>query len=793
MDDSRSINQTNTTGDVSGQLAPEQAPISLISPSSNENLGFANFETLDQFAVNVAEGTASQFLYPSPTDAMSWTWMHENAFLSDETNVSMLSLVSADIGFPVDLCHGVGGVTAVGEQGQPQHQAMTDAYTSGLPTTELSLIPTTTDAPAADGAALEHLSEVPDSVNGGIAQTHQSQAVSRQSWCRREVVEDLVLTASTGVALSDSKDRQRPWPSASAKVAAAFQFLGSPEDKLDDDTTALATFVDLYFQHFHPLWPLLSLQQLDYNGIHPLLFLTLSSIGAMYRGRLSCEYGSMMHTVLCDRLTAPLEFEKRDDRADFVWLAQTRLLTQVAALYFGRHKAFSFAQHLGVLLIAQVRKLDLFSHVWYRNRMELFYRVRGIWSDEERLAVWLEAESRKRLAFGVFRGDTFTSIVLGTKPLISLDEIDLEFPACGVIWGGPAVSARQALDIIDHEHRISSKPLIASDAFHILMDRVEVLPSLEPLTHELLLFGLQQPLWRFSRDDRLFERLTGNSHVDQMIGGSGAPAPSSLLSTGLGVTRPRRRDSTVAETESLDTLSRDMTDLKDERERLLSALQKWERALPVVKTFVRNEWDRSFILSSLILFHMGHMRLLAPVADIHQIQYRLADSRPVEDEALRRISQWAHLPQARIAAGRANSIWSLVTREVRGLTQNQDIQRSRVNLLAYVGLHHGAALFWAFVGCRREKSEREWFSEIGYGECSPSQPSSSSKSWNDNDDDDGNIDSDSENNEQPTHAQLFYRFVDVYRLVGAGRWSSFAEAAKVLAENKFPKPDHGTT
>lgn len=798
MDGSENISQDNIVSDSSGHIAPDQAPMTWLSPSWNEHQPLGGLAALNQFTVNggsgsgSGNGTASQFFYPSPTDAMSWTWMHENAFLSDETNASMMSLVSADIGFPVDLCQVV-AVAPVSEKDQQQHEVMNEASVDGLhAAADLPLAPTTNDsAAAADGAGLEHLSEARSGLDGPTAQTQRTHAIYRQTCCRREVIDDLVSAASRHIAHSDAQKRRCDWSSASKRVAAAFQFLHSPEDKLGDDTTALATFVELYFEHFHPLWPLLSLQQLDYDSIHPLLFLTLSSIGAMYRGRLSCEYGSMMHTALCERLTGPLEFEfdKCDERSNLVWLAQARLLTQVAALYFGQHKAFSFAQHLGVLLVAQVRKLDLFSHLWYRDRMELFRRVRGVWPDEERLGVWLEVESHKRLAFGIFRGDTFTSIMLGTKPLISLDEIDLEFPACSAIWSGPAVSTRQALDIIDHDQRISPQPLLASDAFHIMMDRDEVLPPLEPLTHELLLFGLQQPLWRFSRDDRLFERLTGSSPVDMRNGGGGGPAPGSLLSAGLAATRPRRRDSTVAETESLDTLSREMADLQDERQRLLSALQKWERALPIVKTFVRNEQDRSFILSSLILFHMGHMRLLAPVADAHRIQYRLADSRSVDGESLRCLSRWAHLPQARLAVGRASSIWSLVTREVRGLAQ------SRVNLLAYVGLHHGAALLWAFVGCRKDKSEREWLSEVGYGEYSPSQPSLSGESYNDENNDtdvDGEGDGDANGNgdgetSQPTHAQLFQRFVDVYDLVGAGRWSSFAEAAKVLTENEFPK------
>ncbi|KAL2204763.1 hypothetical protein CC79DRAFT_1398995 [Sarocladium strictum] len=587
---------------------------------------------------------------------------------------------------------------------------------------------------------------------------------SNRGWSKRDVIADLVSTASATSFTTDPQQRRAYWSSASTKLAAVFKFGDSPEDGIHEESEALATFVDLYFDQFHPLWPLVSLQEFDYGSIHPLLFLTLSSIGAMYKGKLSGEYGSLMHTALCHRLTMPLEFEMGNDNHDFVWLAQARLLTQVAALYFGQHKAFSFAQHLGMLLVAQVRKLDLFSQCWYRKRMDLFHRYKNNSSDEVRLSLWLEVETRRRLAFGIFRVDTFTSIVLGTKPLISLDEIHLEFPACNSVWTGPATSPTLALEIIDHEQRTSTNGLLASDIFHIMMERDEVLPPLEPLAHELLLFGLQYPLWRFSRDNGILDRLVGKSQHDSFDGILDTP---SLLHPGRkGIAKGRRRNSTVAETESLDSLSREMADLYTDRERLLSALHKWERALPIVKNFVRNDWDRNFILSSLVLFHLGHMRLLAPVADAHLIQYHLAESRPVDDQALQRVLEWSHLPQARLAVDRLNSIWSLVTRESQ-VMQSKGHRKLKANLLAYLGLHHGVALLWAFVGCCREKPETEWFSELGF-ETVDDNSSHGSKSHD------------------PSHAELFKKFVDVYETVSPGRWSSFAEAAKVLADNEFP-------
>jgi hypothetical protein len=113
-------------------------------------------------------------------------------------------------------------------------------------------------------------------------------------------------------------------------------------------------------KHFAPLWPLLGMQNFDMDLLHPLLYLTLSSIGAMYSGLKECHFGQMMHECVRKKLLA-VAFEIEDLDDDFLWLGQARLLTQVAALYFGQKRAFSYAQHLGSVLAAQARRMDLFS------------------------------------------------------------------------------------------------------------------------------------------------------------------------------------------------------------------------------------------------------------------------------------------------------------------------------------------------------------------------------------------------------------------------------------------------
>jgi hypothetical protein len=216
----------------------------------------------------------------------------------------------------------------------------------------------------------------------------------------------------------------------------------------------------------------------------------------------------------------------------------------------------------------------------------------------------------------------------------------------------------------------------------------------------------------------------------------------------------------TSETESLDALSRRMDDLLADRKRLLHALGKWEGALPVVKTFSRTEQDRSFILSSLILYHIGYMRLLAPIEKVHQVQYHIMNRRPVDDAMIQKIVQWAHSPQAELTMSRVGSVWSLLDKESCRAASS----RSKVNILAFIGLHHGAALLWAFVGCRRDKAESEWLSLLGF-------------------DDSFRLPVD---HEGCGESRVLQPFIDQYGRIDPAGWSSFVEPMKVMARNEFP-------
>lgn len=719
---------------------------------------------------------------------MPWPWLHENLFLSRDESDILATDTSQQVLFPGEHMPDLhlaafqplsvqsredDGMQGSG-QAQPQHRVNGVGSCSGE-----NLAPMAVAVPMAPSTVLHApalLSPPPQDEDRDTRSPDENNA------CKQRAVDALISHAAQAAKGTGAKPVTYPkvthlWSQASQDFVTSFhiELQSGWENGTTTTEAVLRHFVRLYSEHFHQLWPLLPRRTLESGTMHPLLYLVLASIGAMYMAGSGSECGTLLHNAVRQRLVQPVELDDSDE--NLIWLAQARLLIQVAALYFGQPRAFSYAQHLGTLLTTQARRMRLFSRTNNQQQLLQLKKMKGVATDTLLLEMWLSIEERRRLAFGIFRGDTFTSVLLNIKPLVSLEEIALEFPTCNSVFNGAAdLEPRLALDIIEH-HRTPNQGVRASDVFHVLLERNEILPPLEPVAHEILLFGLQSHVWRFSCDRQLLEHLTAGADADEDPDvGSDVTDGAPLLSVefqGCDVigapSRKRRRDTFTSDVDSLDNRAYQMADLVSERQRLVAAMAKWERALPMAKTFARNEEDRSYLLSSLILYHLSFMRLYAPVDDIHQVHYRLANKQPVPQEVLANVLAWTRSSRARMAVKRVRSVWSLITQETQ-----RDQTRSQFNFNAYVGLHHGAGILWAYHGAIHLEQMNDHLSasstsgslSVHRGErFSPTLPLHADKA------------------ESMT---LLQTFEDLFHAMSPARWSSFAEIARALTTLVFP-------
>ncbi|KAK6440716.1 hypothetical protein LTR95_003049 [Oleoguttula sp. CCFEE 5521] len=460
--------------------------------------------------------------------------------------------------------------------------------------------------------------------------------------------------------------------------------------------STLDATIALYLRHFNCLWPMFRNGTLSDGNLHPILYLVMISIGSMYGPNLQKHFGTLLHKRLRRLLTASL-FDLEGPDSDLIWLAHARLLTQVQGLYFGQKKAFSYAQHLGAILIAHARRLNLFEG----SVMGSDDLLGGRFQTATTHGRWKEAELQRRLAFGILRADVYTSVLLNTRPLMSFEEVNLTLPMSDGLWHNAdnltprdqAIAAR-----VETQHT-SQAPF--SDLLRILLDRDEPKVPVGAVGTELCLFGLQMPVWRFAHDAQQFERLTGGRWARRESGHQGVGYSNDLRGHSLhdsssshsqireSMSRHDRRQ-IVPGPGFLERAKRRMTDLSSDRERIEAALEAWHAGFHATLRSPDFAQHRTSLGSSILLWNLSHLQLHAPLQRLHDVSYRLADAERADIVSIHSARAWAVTDDAVVATERALSICDIIENEL----QQPPEQHSHFSFIAFAALHHAAVVLW---------------------------------------------------------------------------------------------------
>lgn len=486
------------------------------------------------------------------------------------------------------------------------------------------------------------------------------------------------------------------------------------------DIHLLESLINEYFDNFHPLWPLVPRDSRLQTSIHPLLYLTLTSIGALYAGtNAAASYGSEMHQRLRKILTH--RSTRRDTlESHALDVGRAMLLAQVTALYFEQHDGFSAAQRLGATLNAHAHRMRLFTVRRHVDHTTIGCRSLSI------------VEGRKMLAYGMLRAETFMSVLFNQKPLIASEEINIPLPLdqrflemasahSSCLWPAPAGG------------------LLFSDLVRLMLEPEESLPSLRPVECELLLFGLQHEVWRFSHDHEVFERLTCTS-------------ASSSSSTGA---------CRISNTENLHdyldlTTQRKMGALENDHARVMASLRRWRQLLAKCQLDYSPEQNRATFLSGLVLYELSLLRLSAPLEAIQQTAYQFQDLPTSDEQVIAQIQRWSRSDSAIRALQSAQEIWVMLHQE----TSRSANRQTKYNILALIALTHAAAVVWALAGL--EALTHEFFTS---------------------DNGPGHVRLQKSNNKN-----LMLLFADLYPKITSswGIQSSFSKVVRNLADFPFP-------
>ena len=150
---------------------------------------------------------------------------------------------------------------------------------------------------------------------------------------------------------------------------------------------------------------------------------------------------------------------------------------------------------------------------------------------------------------------------------------------------------------------------------------------MKPTDLELLLFGLQDDVWRFCHDHGMFRRLTHPGQPDASNEATGGGTFASL-----GVDR-------------LDQTSRKMRKALRDYNATVAALRRWKGALSQSQLSYTPDCDRSAYLSGLVLYELSFLRLSAPIDSILQVVHRHDQGR-VDDATMQEVLEWTASEQA---------------------------------------------------------------------------------------------------------------------------------------------------
>ncbi|ORY86402.1 fungal-specific transcription factor domain-domain-containing protein [Protomyces lactucae-debilis] len=198
----------------------------------------------------------------------------------------------------------------------------------------------------------------------------------------------------------------------------------------------LNIFVQLYFEHFHPVMSLLHRPNFGASISPSITTLAVIAIGAQYYLRDTLP---TMHRPLMALAYKLVRIEQEN-----FYTMQAQCLLDIADLYSLQSQAvMEAAEERRSSLVKRARLRNMFNEN-YDERPEDHLNTEGRWQ------ILRRAEERRRLAWGIFANDTMFALLFGVRPLIEVDDIKISLPCLESLW--EADTAAEWAAVFEPEH-----------------------------------------------------------------------------------------------------------------------------------------------------------------------------------------------------------------------------------------------------------------------------------------------------------------------------------------------------
>ncbi|KAK4198768.1 fungal-specific transcription factor domain-containing protein [Triangularia verruculosa] len=249
---------------------------------------------------------------------------------------------------------------------------------------------------------------------------------------------------------------------------------------IDEPTTYF--LLEIYFTEIHPYWPILHVSTFNIGTASELLLGSVLALASWITGRE--EHKTFVPALYEDALAAT-----RVNVTPSLHTLQGMVLLVVYSIYNMKDELGKACRVISIL-IQSCRCIGIFN-----GSHSLPERLQG-----DGFTFWLAKEQLHRLAYTVFRLDTYLSVILNIAPTVRYQELYIPFLSSPFVW--------EATDGDDLQYRLQKQPQHEEvkstflSGFHreFMYSPTPSAPNIPllPMDHHLTLCALQAPIWEAS-------------------------------------------------------------------------------------------------------------------------------------------------------------------------------------------------------------------------------------------------------------------------------------------------------
>ncbi|KAK4175077.1 fungal-specific transcription factor domain-containing protein [Triangularia setosa] len=260
----------------------------------------------------------------------------------------------------------------------------------------------------------------------------------------------------------------------------------------DIDESATYFLLEVFFTELHPYWPILHVSTFNITTVSDLLLGSILALGSWVSGRE--EHKTLVPAVYKEALAAT-------EVVRALWILKNvtpSLHTLQGLVLLVVYSVYNINDEIGkacrgiAILTQSCRCIGIFN-----GSHSLPERLQ-----DDAFTFWLAKEQLHRLAYAVFRLDTYLAVLLHIPPTVRYQELYIPFLASPFVW--EAINGDNLENRLQQESQLQIEPSKATlfSSFHreFIYSPNPFASSTTPLpiNHHLTLCALQAPIWEAS-------------------------------------------------------------------------------------------------------------------------------------------------------------------------------------------------------------------------------------------------------------------------------------------------------